>query len=260
MSAADQPAERRFRLDGRRAVITGGNMGLGAAMSLELARAGADIVSIHRTVDEPAVATQVRALGRGYEAVNYDLTQVGGIPALVADTLAQVGRVDVLVHNAGFQRRIPSVDFPIEAWDEVLNVHLKAAFLLAQGFGRPMLERGGGKIIFTSSVLAFQGGLMVPAYSTAKAGLVNLARALANEWAAKGVNVNTVAPGYIDDTSLAPPLKNDPVRNRQITERIPAGRWGRPDEVATAVRFLASDAASFIHGHTLVVDGGWMGR
>lgn len=145
-------------------------------------------------------------------------------------------------------------------WDDVLNVNLKAAFLLAQGFGRRMLERRRGTIIFTASVLSFQGGLMVPAYSSAKAALANLARALANECASRGVNVNAIAPGYIDDTELVSPLRSDPERNRQITERIPAGRWGTPDDVAPAVRFLASDAARYIHGHTLVIDGGWLGR
>lgn len=252
--------DSHFRLDRQRAVITGGNMGIGAAVALELARAGADVVSIHRSKEEPQVAVAVRNLSRGYDAVHYDLTDVSGIPGLVDDVLRRFGQVDILVHNAGIQRRHPSHEFPVEDWDEVLNVHLKAAFLLSQGFGRPMLERGRGKIIFISSVVGFQGGLMVPAYATAQAGKVNLARALANEWAAKGVNVNTVAPGYIDGTRLGVPLRSDPVRNRQITERIPAGRWGTTDEVAPVVRFLASDAARYIHGHTLVVDGGWLAR
>lgn len=249
-----------FRLDGQRAVITGASRGIGAAVALELARGGADVISIHRTRDEPPVAAAVRALGRGYDVVHYDLSNVEGIPTLVEEILARFGQVDILVHNAGIQRRHPLPEFPVGDWDAVMNVHLKAAFLLAQGFGRPMLERGRGKIVFTSSVVGYQGGLMVPAYATAKAGLINLARALANECAARGVNVNTVAPGYIDGTELGIPLKADPVRYRQITERIPAGRWGTTDEVAPAVRFLASDAARYIHGTTLVVDGGWLGR
>lgn len=253
-------ADSHFRLDGQRTVITGGNMGLGAAIALELARAGTDIVSIHRSTEEPEVAAAVRQLGRQYDAVHYDLAHPEGIAGLVDDILTRFGPVDILVHNAGIQRRHPSREFPVEAWDEVHNIHLKSAFMLSQAFGRPMLERGRGKIIFVSSVLAFQGGLMVPAYATAKAGLVNLARSLANEWAAKGINVNTVAPGYIDGTRLGIPLKADPVRFRQISERIPAGRWGTPDEVATAVRFLASNAARYIHGATLVVDGGWLAR
>lgn len=252
--------DSHFRLDGQRAVITGASRGIGAAIAVEFARAGADVVSVHRTRDDPPVAATVRGLGRRYDAVHYDLVAVDGIPALVNDILIRVGQVDILVHNAGLQRRKPFTEFSVEDWDAVMNVHLKAAFLLAQGFGRPMLERGRGKIIFTSSLLAYQGGLMIPAYASAKAGLANLARALANECAARGVNVNTVAPGYIDGTELAVPLKADPVRYRQITERIPVGRWGTPDEVAPAVRFLASDAARYIHGHTLVVDGGWMGR
>jgi 2-deoxy-D-gluconate 3-dehydrogenase len=249
-----------YRLDGQQAVITGGNMGIGAAIALELARGGADVLSIHRSTDAPAVAAGVKALRRRYDTVHCDLARTESIPVLVNDILTRFGRVDILVHSAGIQRRHPSHEFPVEEWDEVINIHLKSAFLLAQGFGRPMLQRGRGKIIFISSVVGFQGGLMIPAYATAKAGLVNLARALANEWANKGVNVNTVAPGYIDGTRLGVPLKADPVRYRQLTERIPAGRWGTVDEVAPAVRFLASEAARYIHGHTLVVDGGWMGR
>lgn len=252
--------DRHFRVDGQRAVITGGNMGIGAAIALELACGGADVVSVHRTKGEPQVASAVRGLDRRYDIFHYDLANTDGISGLVADILNRIGPVDILVHNAGIQRRHPSQDFPIEEWDEVHNVHLKSAFLLSQGFGGPMLERGRGKIIFISSVVSFQGGLMIPAYATAQAGKANLARALANEWSSKGVNVNTVAPGYIDGTRLGVPLKADPVRYRQITERIPAGRWGTVDEIATAVRFLASDAARYIHGHTLVVDGGWMGR
>ncbi len=252
--------DSHFRLDGQRAVVTGASRGIGAAIAVEFARGGADVVSIHRTRDDPPVAAAVRELARRYDAVHYDLAAVDGIPALVNEILTRFGQVDILVHNAGFQRRRPFTEFTIDDWDAVMNVHLKAAFLLAQGLGRPMLERGRGKIIFTSSLLAYQGGLMIPAYASAKAGLANLARALANECAARGVNVNTVAPGYIDGTDLAVPLKADPVRYRQITERIPVGRWGTPDEVAPAVRFLASDAARYIHGHTLVVDGGWMGR
>jgi 2-deoxy-D-gluconate 3-dehydrogenase len=252
--------DEHFRLDGQRAVITGASRGIGAAVALEFARGGADVVSIHRTTIEPPVAAAVRALGRAYDAVNYDLTDVAGIPALAARVLERFGPIDILVHNAGFQRRHPFATFPLSDWDDVLNVHLRAAFVLAQGFGRPMLERGRGKIIFTSSVLSVQGGLMVPAYASAKAALANLARALANECAGRGVNVNAIAPGYIDRTELAVPLKSDPVRSRQISERIPAGRWGTPEDVAPAVRFLASDAARYIHGHTLVIDGGWLGR
>lgn len=252
--------DSHFRLDGQRAVITGASRGIGAAIALELAHAGADVISIHRSRDEPPVAVAVRTLGRRYDVVHYDLAGVGGISVLVEEILARFGQVDILVHNAGIQRRHPLAEFPVEDWDAVMNVHLKAAFLLAQGFGRPMLERGRGKIIFTSSVVGFQGGLMVPAYASAKAGLINLARALANECAARGVNVNAVAPGYIDGTELGAPLKADPARYRQISERIPAGRWGTTDEVAPAVRFLASEAARYIHGTTLVVDGGWLGR
>jgi 2-deoxy-D-gluconate 3-dehydrogenase len=250
----------RFRLDGQRAVITGASRGLGAAIAHELAIGGADVISIHRTTTVPAVAAKIREAGRAYDAVHYDLVHVEGLPTLAEEILRRFGQIDIFVHNAGIQRRHPLTDFPARDWDDIFNVNLKAGFLLAQAFARPMLERGAGKIIFTASVLSFQGGLMVPAYSSTKAALANLARALANECAARGVNVNAIAPGYIDHTELVIPLRNDPERNRQITERIPAGRWGTPEDVAPAVRFLASDAARYVHGHTLVIDGGWLGR
>lgn len=250
--------DSRFRLDGQRAVVTGGNRGIGAGISLELARAGADVISVHRS-EAAEVAEAVRKLGRHFDSVPFDLVAADGIPGLVEGLLARFGPVDILVHNAGLQRRHPAHLFPVDEWDDVLTVHLKAAFLLAQGFGRPMLERGQGKIVFISSLLSFQGGVTVPAYAAAKAGEANLARSLANEWAAKGVNVNSVAPGYVD-TELNTALINDPVRSRQIGERIPAGRWGKPEDIAPAVRFLCSDAARYVHGHALVVDGGWLGR
>jgi 2-deoxy-D-gluconate 3-dehydrogenase len=247
-----------FDLTGQRAVVTGGNRGLGAGIALELARHGVDVISVHRAEAEPAVVGAIRELGREYTAVRADVGDVDRIPELVERVLA-TGRVDILVNNAVAQRRHPATDFPVEDWDFVLDVNLKAVFLLCQGFARPMLQRGRGKIINLASLLSFQGGFTLPAYAASKGGVPQLTKALANEWAARGVNVNAVAPGYMD-TEMNEALKADPVRSAQISARIPAGRWGRPDDVGGAVVFLASPAADYVHGHVLVVDGGWLAR
>jgi 2-deoxy-D-gluconate 3-dehydrogenase len=247
-----------FDLTGQRAVVTGGNRGLGAGIALELARHGVDVISVHRAEAEPEVVGAIRALGREYSAVRADLGDVNRIPDLVEQVL-RTGPVDILVNNAGAQRRHPAADFPVEDWDVVLDVNLKAVFLLCQGFARPMLERGRGKIINLASLLSFQGGFTVPAYAASKGGVAQLTKALANEWASRGVNVNAVAPGYMD-TEMNEALKADPVRSAQISARIPAGRWGRADDVGGAVVFLASPAADYVHGHVLVVDGGWLAR
>jgi len=249
----------QFSLAGRRAVVTGGNRGIGAAIAFGLARAGADIISIYRSPEEPPVAARVRELGRGYTALHADLSLVDDLTMLADAAIDAHGPVDILVNNAGLQARHPAAAFPLEDWRLLLDTNLTAAFVLCQAFGRPMLERGRGAIVNVASLLSFQGGITVPAYAAAKAGLAGVTRALANEWAAGGVNVNAVAPGYIA-TELNTALLDDPVRGRQIGERIPAGRWGQPEDVAGAVVFLCSPAAAYIHGHVLVVDGGWMGR
>ena len=247
-----------FDLSGLRAVVTGGNRGLGAGIALGLARAGADIVSIHRNPEEPPVARTVRALGRSYDVIRADLGDAHALEGAIAQVL-ELGAVDILVNNAGLNIRHPAAEFPLADWDTVINVNLKSVFVLAQGFGRGMLDRGRGKIVNIASLLSFQGGLTVPAYAASKGGVAQLTKALSNEWAARGVNVNAVAPGYMN-TDLNTALLADPVRSRQISERIPAGRWGQPEDIAGAVVFLASHAADYVHGHVLAVDGGWLGR
>ncbi len=249
----------QFSLTGRRAVVTGGNRGIGAATLLALAQAGADVISIHRSPAEPPVAAQVRALGRRYADHHADVSIVDDLPGLAERIMAEHGEIDILVNNAALQIRHPAADFPLEQWRLLLDTNLTAAFVLCQAFGRPMLERGHGAIVNIASVISFQGGITIPAYAATKAALVNLTHALANEWAARGVNVNAVAPGYVE-TDQTTALQDDAVRNRQITERIPAGRWGKPEDIAGAVVYLCSPAAAYVHGHVLVVDGGWMSR
>jgi 2-dehydro-3-deoxy-D-gluconate 5-dehydrogenase len=249
-----------FRLDGRVALVTGASRGLGAAIALALADAGAD-VALHAS-REPASATE-RAVkdrtGRRTATLVGDLRDRVVSDRLVDEAVSALGSIDILVNNAGTVRRTAAVDFSDSDWDTVIEVNLTSAFRLCRAAGRHMLARGSGKIVNVASLLSFQGGITVPAYAAAKGGLAQLTKALANEWAGRGVHVNAVAPGYMrtDNTQA---LQDDPVRSRQILERIPAARWGEPADIAGAVVFLASPASDYVHGHVLVVDGGWLGR
>ena len=249
----------QFRLDGKVAVVTGGSRGLGLGIAAGLAEAGADIVSIQRTANVEEVAGRVAQAGRRFLPLTLDVSAETAAQQSLDATLAAFGRVDILVNNAGVQRRASAVDFPIEDWDTVINVNLRAVFLFCQVFGRHMLQQGGGKIINVASLLAFQGGITIPAYAASKHAVAGLTQALCNEWAGQGVNVNAIAPGYVS-TDLNVALRTDPERNRQITERIPAGRWGKPEDMAGAAVFLASPASDYLHGHMLAVDGGWLAR
>lgn len=256
----DDPAPAgMFDLTGRTALITGARTGIGRAAALGLADAGADLVLWGRTPDGlDEVAARVRARGRTVEVVAADLADHAAVLDLAED-VASRREIDLLVNNAGAIRRADAVDTSWADWRHVLDVDLDAAFVLAQAFGRPMLARGSGRIVNIASLLSFQGGVRVPAYAAAKHALVGLTKALANEWAGSGVNVNAVAPGYIaTDNTVA--LRADPDREPAIRARIPAGRWGRAQDVAGAVVFLCSPAAAYVHGHVLVVDGGWMAR
>ncbi len=249
-----------FRLDGRVAVVTGSSRGLGAGMALALAEAGADVVCVERSADS-TTADAVRALGRRAHVVTTDLAAASPdeLAAVVDDAVAALGRVDVLVNNAGTIRRSPAAEHPTAWWDEVLTVNLDAVWHLSQAAGRHMLERGSGKIVNVASMLSFQGGITVPGYTASKHAVAGLTKALANEWAARGVNVNAVAPGYMATDNTAA-LRDDAARAGSISDRIPAGRWGTPADLAGAVVFLASDAAAYVHGTVIPVDGGWLVR
>ncbi|GDX23720.1 2-deoxy-D-gluconate 3-dehydrogenase [Actinomycetes bacterium] len=247
-------------LAGKIAVVTGANRGIGHAIALALAEAGADIVGTSRQMsDEEAIAKEVRALGQKFFPFACDMKNRAESTALAKKVLTEVGQVDILVNNAGTIRRENIADYSLADWDEVVEVNLTAPFILTQDFGKPMLERGAGKVIFISSLLSYQGGIRVPAYTASKSGIAGLVKAFANEWAGKGVNVNAVAPGYIvtDNTEA---LRADPIRYEAITGRIPAGRWGEGSDIAGSVVFLASENADYLHGSTITVDGGWMGR
>jgi 2-deoxy-D-gluconate 3-dehydrogenase len=248
-----------FRLTGKNALVTGSSRGMGAAIAVALAEAGAN-VAVHASQAAPRdVAARIAAAGVRSASLTADLRNPNLAPALVDQTIAAFGSIDILVNNAGITRRAPAVDFLSSDWDEVLAADLTSVFRACQAAGRSMIAQGHGKIISIASLLSFQGGITVPAYAAAKGGVAQLTKALANEWAAKGVQVNAIAPGYIA-TDLTEALANDPTRNRQILERIPAGRWGKPEDVAGAAVFLASAASDYVNGHILVVDGGWMGR
>lgn len=249
-----------FSLDGRRALVTGASRGLGRAMAEALARAGADVVCASTTKDGTRkTAGAVRNAGRDAWQVAADLADREATLQMAREAEREAGPIDILVNNAGTIRRHPAAEYPIEDWDAVLSVNLDAAFLLAQHFGRSMTRRGRGKIINVASLLSFSGGITVPAYTASKHGVAGLTKALANEWTAEGVQVNAIAPGYYR-TDNTRPLQDDPERSEAIRRRIPAGRWGKPEDLAGAVVFLASPASDYVSGHVLVVDGGWHAR
>ncbi|MEV4560692.1 SDR family oxidoreductase [Kitasatospora sp. NPDC049285] len=250
-----------FDLTGRLAVVTGARRGIGRAMARALAEAGADVIGVSANLEETGsdVEKDVLAAGRTFEAIRTDFADPEAVRALGADLAGRARPVDILVNNAGTIRRAPAAEHTDADWDLVLQVNLTAQFALTRAVGAAMVARGQGKIVFTASLLSFQGGITVPGYTAAKHGVAGLTKALANEWAPHGVNVNAIAPGYIatDNTQA---LQDDPARSRAILERIPAGRWGGADDLAGATVFLASDAAAYVHGVVLPVDGGWLGR
>ncbi len=250
----------QFRLDGRVALVTGAGQGLGQAMACALAEAGADIVALDRRESEQT-GQAVMALGRRFKSIICDLRQatVADLQQIVTQIVVELGRLDILVNNAGIIRRAPAIEFSEADWDDVLQIDLKAVFFLSQAAAKAMLDQGGGKIINVASMLSFQGGIIVPSYTAAKSGVAGLTRALANEWARQHINVNAIAPGYMATDNTAA-LRADPTRSTSILDRIPAGRWGTPDDLKGAVVFLASPAADYLHGAIVPVDGGWLTR
>jgi len=247
-----------FDLAGKTAAVTGGGRGLGLGISNALLDAGADVIVFGRS-DVPAELTdRAASLGRRLQFVALDLADSAAI-AETAQHVLDERQVDILVNNAGTQDRYPAIDFPLQAWDHVLDINLRAVFQLCQLFGRPMLERGEGKIVNLASLLSFQGGATVPAYAASKGAIAQLTKALCNEWAGRGINVNAIAPGYMA-TDMNAALIADPARMEQLSARIPAGRWGQPEDIGNVVVFLASPAAAYVHGQVLAVDGGWLAR
>jgi 2-deoxy-D-gluconate 3-dehydrogenase len=249
----------QFKLNGRVALVTGASAGLGQAIAIALAEAGADVACHGNSRSPEATCEAVSQTGRTAVSVTGDLANAETPRNLIEATLDRFGRLDILVNNAGTIRRAPAVDYSEEDWATVIQVNLSAVFRLSQLAGRQMISQGKGKIVNIASLLSFQGGITVPAYAASKGGVAQLTKALANEWAGKGINVNAIAPGYMrtDNTKA---LQADETRNRQILERIPAGRWGEPSDLAGAAVFLSSPASDYINGEILVVDGGWMGR
>jgi 2-deoxy-D-gluconate 3-dehydrogenase len=245
-------------ISGRVAVVTGANTGIGQAIALALAEAGADIACVGRTPAEETVG-RAQAMGRKAAIITADLSTIEPVARIVDETLTTLGRLDILVNNAGIIRRADAVDFTEADWDAVIDTNLKSLFFLCQAAGRHMIAQGRGSIINIASMLTFQGGIRVPSYTAAKSGVGGLTKLLANEWAAKGVNVNAIAPGYIATNNTAA-LQADETRNKAIVDRIPAGRWGEPSDLGGAAIFLASDAARYVNGHILAVDGGWLAR
>jgi 2-dehydro-3-deoxy-D-gluconate 5-dehydrogenase len=250
-----------FDLSGQTALVTGCKRGIGRAMAVALAEAGADIIGVSATLESSgsAVEQDVLALGRSFRAYQCDMSQRSAVYAFLEVLKRDVPQIDILVNNAGTIMRKPAAEHPDEYWDTVLDTNLNAPFILTREIGRDMVARGSGKVIFTASLLTFQGGITVPGYAASKGAIGSLVKAFANEWAGKGVNVNAIAPGYIATDNTAA-LRDDADRSQSILARIPAGRWGQPDDFKGPTVFLASSASDYVHGTILTVDGGWMGR
>jgi 2-deoxy-D-gluconate 3-dehydrogenase len=247
-----------FDLTGKTAIVTGGTTGLGRGIALALANAGADIVIVD-IVDDDEAKDRIAAMGNKVIRIQTDLSKYENIQDVVDKTIGEFGKVDILFNNAGIIRRTPAVDFSEKDWDDVMNINSKTVFFLSQAVARDMMKRKYGKIINTASLLSFSGGITVPSYAASKGAVAQITKALANEWAKYGLNINAIAPGYMITNNTAP-LRKDPERTDSITERIPAGRWGYPEDIQGAAIFLASSASDYVNGHVLVVDGGWMAR
>jgi 2-dehydro-3-deoxy-D-gluconate 5-dehydrogenase len=248
-----------FDLSGKTALVTGGGRGLGAGMAVGLARAGADVVLVTSSGKSSDVEAEIRGLGRRVHTVTADLGDEHNLPSVVEEALEAMGRIDILVNNSGIIRRTPAAEHTSRDWHDVLNLNLNSVFFLCQLVGNHMLKQGSGKIINIASMLSFQGGINVPGYTAAKHGVAGITKALANEWAGKGICVNAIAPGYMTTDNTAA-LRADEDRSAQILARIPAGRWGTIQDLQGPVVFLASAAADYMNGHVLCVDGGWMAR
>ncbi|MDV7186035.1 SDR family NAD(P)-dependent oxidoreductase [Lutibacter sp. TH_r2] len=251
----------KFSLKGKTALVTGCKRGIGKAMAVGLAEAGANIIGVSASLEKQGsdVAKAVEATGKEFTAYQCDFSDRKALYAFIAEVKANHPQVDILVNNAGTILRTPAAEHPDEMWDKVIEVNQNAQFILTREFGRDMIARGSGKVIFTASLLTFQGGITVPGYAASKGAIGQMTMAFANEWAGKGVNVNAIAPGYIS-TDNTEALRNDPVRSESILSRIPAGRWGDAVDFAGPTVFLASEAAAYMHGSIVLVDGGWMGR
>lgn len=247
-----------FDLTGKAAIVTGASTGLGQGMSLALAEAGADVVLVDY-VESKDTDDQIHVLGRRSFPIIANLMEMSSIPLIVEKTLKEFGKVDILVNNAGIIRRTPAIDFSEKDWDEVMTINSKTVFFFCQAVARDMMKRKEGKIINIASLLSFQGGILVPSYAASKGAVAQVTKALANEWAKHGININAIAPGYMATNNTAA-LRADPVRSKSILDRIPAERWGTPADVGSVAVFLASHAADYVNGHVLVVDGGWLAR
>ncbi len=253
--------EAKFSLMGKVALVTGCKRGIGMSMAIALAKAGADIIGVSATMEESGseVENIITSLGQKFKGYSCDFGDREALYAFIGQVKSEFPRIDILVNNAGTIDRAPAVEHPDEMWDRVIEINQNSQFILTREIGRDMIERGSGKVVFTASLLTFQGGLTVPSYAASKGAIGQMTMAFANEWASKGVNVNAIAPGYIA-TDLNVALRADATRSEQIMARIPAGRWGTPEDFAGPIVFLCSDASSYMHGTIITIDGGWMGR